>query len=67
MSDPKRVNLSEKALKSVFVGNAENSKAYTLLDLDLNVIVESRDVGFVEKSLYVTQRNKKTAKRSQED
>ena len=32
----------------MFVGYAENSKAYRLLDLDSNVIVESRDVEFME-------------------
>ncbi|KAK3032587.1 hypothetical protein RJ639_037351 [Escallonia herrerae] len=32
----------------VFVGYAENSKAYRLLDLESNVIVESRDVEFIE-------------------
>ena len=32
----------------MFVGYAENSKAYRLLDLDSNVIVESRDDHFIE-------------------
>lgn len=45
---PKMTKLGPKALKSVFVGYAENSKAYHLLDLDSNVIVESRDVEFFE-------------------
>ena len=35
-------------MKSVFVGYAENSKAYRLLDLSSNIIVESRDVEFIE-------------------
>ena len=35
-------------MKSVFVGYAENSKAYRLLDLESNVIMESRDVQFLE-------------------
>ena len=35
-------------MKSVFVGYAKNSKAYMLLDLESNVIVESRDVQFLE-------------------
>ena len=39
-----------RALKSVFVGYAENSKAYRLLDLDSGVIIESRDVEFLETS-----------------
>ena len=46
--DPKRTKLGPRALKSVFVGYAKNSKAYRLLDKDLNVIVESRDVEFLE-------------------
>ena len=45
--DPKRVKLGERALKNVFVGYAKNSKAYRLLDLDSNVIVESRDIEFI--------------------
>ena len=35
-------------MKSVFVGYAENSKAYRLLDLSSNTMVESRDVEFIE-------------------
>ena len=42
--DPKRTKLGPRAMKSVFVGYAENSKAYRLLDLESNVIMESRDV-----------------------
>ena len=40
VTDPKRTKLEPRAIKSVFVGYAENSKAYRLLDLDSNVIVE---------------------------
>ena len=32
----------------MFVGYAENSKAYRLLDLSSNTVVESRDVEFIE-------------------
>ncbi|KAH9670700.1 hypothetical protein KPL70_017080 [Citrus sinensis] len=46
--DPKSSKLSARGIKSVFVRYAENSKAYSLLDLDSNVIVESRDVEFIE-------------------
>ena len=35
-------------MKSVFVGYAKNSKAYRLLDLSSNTMVESRDVEFIE-------------------
>uniref|UniRef100_A0A2N9HGJ4 Uncharacterized protein n=1 Tax=Fagus sylvatica TaxID=28930 RepID=A0A2N9HGJ4_FAGSY len=46
--DPKRTKLGPRAIKSVFVGYAVNSKAYRLLDLSSNTIVESRDVEFIE-------------------
>jgi transposase InsO family protein len=60
--DPKRNKLGPRAIKSVFVGYAENSKAYRLLDLSSNVIVESRDVEFIENkfnydSKYVSEPN----------
>jgi len=46
----------------VFVGYAKNFKAYRLLDLSSNVIVESRDVEFIENkfnydSKYVSEPN----------
>ena len=44
----KRTKLGPRAIKSVFVGYAVNSKAYRLLDLSSNTIVESRDVEFIE-------------------
>ena len=47
--DPKRTKLGPRAMKSVFTGHVENSKAYKLLDLSSNTVVESRDVEFVEK------------------
>ena len=46
--DPKRTKLGPRVMKSVFVGYAENSKAYRLLDLNSNTMVESRDVEFIE-------------------
>jgi hypothetical protein len=52
VSDPKRTKLGPRVVKSVFVGCAENSKAYRLLDLDSNVIVESKDVEFIEDKFY---------------
>ena len=39
-------------MKSIFVGYAENSKAYRLLDAKSGVIVESRDVEFLENKFY---------------
>jgi len=44
--DLKWTKLRSRAIKSVLVGYAENSKAYWLLDLESNVFVESRDVKF---------------------
>ena len=35
-------------MKSVFVGYAKNSKAYRLLDLSSNTMLESRDFEFIE-------------------
>ena len=52
VTDPKRTKLEPRVIKSVFVGYAENSKAYRLLDLDSNVIVESKDVEFIEDKFY---------------
>lgn len=34
------MKLGPRGLRSVFVGYAQNSKAYSLLDLESNVIVE---------------------------
>uniref|UniRef100_A0A2N9GJP7 Uncharacterized protein n=1 Tax=Fagus sylvatica TaxID=28930 RepID=A0A2N9GJP7_FAGSY len=48
VQDPKRTKLGPRAIKSVFVDYAVNSKAYRLLDLSSNTIVESRDVEFIE-------------------
>ena len=48
MVNPKRIKLGPRAMKSVFVGYAENSKAYRLLDLNSNTVVESRDIEFIE-------------------
>ncbi|EXB75595.1 Retrovirus-related Pol polyprotein from transposon TNT 1-94 [Morus notabilis] len=48
MIDPKSSKLGARGIRSVFVGYAENSKAYRLLNLDSNVIMESRDVEFAE-------------------
>ena len=46
--DPKRTKLGPRGIKSIFVGYAENSKAYRLLDIESKVIIESKDVEFLE-------------------
>jgi len=48
ISDSQRTKLGPRGLKSVFVGYAQNSKAYRLLDLETNVIVKSIHVEFIE-------------------
>jgi hypothetical protein len=48
VSNPKRMKLRPRVLKSNFVGYAENSKAYKILELSSNIIVESRDIKFIE-------------------
>ena len=45
-NDPKRTKLGPKGIRFAFVGYATNSKAYRLLNLEFNVIIESRDVEF---------------------
>ena len=48
VSDPKRTKLGPRGIRSIFVGYAQNSKAYRFLDLQSNVIVESRDAELFE-------------------
>jgi hypothetical protein len=47
VSNPQRTKLGPRGLKIVFVGYAQNSKGYRLLDLETNVIVESIYVEFI--------------------
>ena len=51
--DPKRTKFGPRAIKSVFVG----SKAYKLLDLSSNTILESRDVKFIENKFINDSQN----------
>ena len=48
----KRTKLGPRAINGVFVGYAQNSKAYRILDLVSNTIVETRDVEFIENKFY---------------
>ncbi|RVW64665.1 Retrovirus-related Pol polyprotein from transposon TNT 1-94, partial [Vitis vinifera] len=50
-TDPNKTKLGPRAIKCAFVGYASNSKAYRLLDLESNVIIESREVEFFENWL----------------
>ena len=45
---PNRTKLGPRGIRCAFVGYANNSKAYRLLDLESNVIIESREVEFFE-------------------
>ena len=45
------INLGPRALKGNFVGYAETSKAYRVLDSSSNVIMEPKDVEFIEINL----------------
>ena len=47
-NDLKRTKLGPRGIKCAFVGYASNIKAYRLLNLESNVIIESRDVEFFE-------------------
>ena len=48
---PNKTKLGPRVTKCAFVGYASNSKAYRLLDLESNVIIESREVEFFENLL----------------
>ncbi|KAL6350820.1 hypothetical protein AAG906_031406 [Vitis piasezkii] len=50
-TDPNKTKLGPRAIKCAFVGYASNNKAYRLLDLESNVIIESREVKFFENLL----------------
>ena len=43
---PNKTKLVPRAIKCAFIGYASNRKAYRLLDLESNVIIESREVEF---------------------
>lgn len=49
--DSKRTKLGLRAIKCTFEGYAANIKAYRLLDLQSNAIIESREMEFFEKLL----------------
>ena len=46
--DQKRTKLGPRAIKGIFIGYAQNSKAYRILDSVSNSVVESREVEFIE-------------------
>ena len=50
--DPSSSKLGPRGIKSVFMGYVENSKAYRLLNLDSNFVVDSRNVEFIKNKFY---------------
>jgi transposase InsO family protein len=48
--DERRTKLEAKALKCVFLGYCEGTKAYRLMSVDTRKIIRSRDVTFCEES-----------------
>ena len=50
-NEPNRTKLGSRVIKCDFVGYANNSKAYRLLDLESNIMIESRGVEFFENML----------------
>ena len=54
--DPQRTKLGPRGIRCAFIGNATHSKAYRHLNLESNVIIESRDVEFFEH--LFTSKNK---------
>ncbi|XP_050890241.1 uncharacterized protein LOC127095614 [Lathyrus oleraceus] len=66
--DPKRTKLGPRGIRCAFVGYAQHSKAYRLLNLESNVIVESRDVEFFENLITKDKGSESaTNKESHED
>ena len=47
--DPKRSKLGARAMKGIFIGYAQNSKAYRILDSESGTVVESIQVEFFEE------------------
>ena len=50
-NDPKRTKLGPRGIKCAFVGYATNNKAYRLLILESDTIIESKDVEYFEHLL----------------
>ena len=56
--DPKRRKLASRVYEYVFIGYAENSKAYRFYDLENKVIIESNDVDFFEDRFSFKSKNR---------
>lgn len=68
-TDPKRTKLGPRSIKCAFFGYATNSKAHRLLDLESNVIIESREVEFLDNLLSCDDNSQTTTEigKSQEE
>lgn len=55
ISDSKRKKLDKKSFECVFVGYADNTKGYRLLNIKTKQLVVSRDVVFFLKMLLLRQ------------
>lgn len=61
-TDYKKIKLGLRCTKFAFLGYANNIKSYRLLNLEINVIIESNDVEFFENSLFLNNELKGTHK-----
>ncbi|KAK5802758.1 hypothetical protein PVK06_030377 [Gossypium arboreum] len=55
--DQQRTKLGPRAVKGAFVGYAQHSKAYRVLDLVSNTIIETRDVVLIENKIFNNSKN----------
>ncbi|KAD7478579.1 hypothetical protein E3N88_01715 [Mikania micrantha] len=71
LTDPKRKNLGERGIDCIFIGYAENSKAYRFYVLEpndyvsINTVIESRDAIFDEDRFTSMPRPKDAIQNSQ--
>lgn len=49
----KRTKIGHRAVKDIFIGYASNLKVYCILGFVSNIIVETRDVDFIENKFYI--------------
>ena len=56
-TEPKMIKLGPRAVKCAFVGYASNNRAFRLLYLESNVIIESREVEFFENIVYFDKKS----------
>lgn len=52
-TDTRRTNIRPRALKRVFVGYSEDSKAHRILDLSLDVIIENGELNEINSLMIL--------------